>query len=319
MILGIGKRSHMARDWAAIAAIAALLLSGASMPATADEGSLVSGGLTRTFAVATPQGLTAPAPLVLLLHGAGGSGENALQHYRWDREASAQGFVAAAPDAMPAFLDRTANFLSNPRYWNDGSDRGPPAHGSVDDIAFLGALIDALAAKYPIDRSRIYVTGFSSGASMAFYAGVRLSDRLAAIAPVAGKNWSQKPPARPLPVLYLIGDQDPLNPYAGGPVSLPWGGTRIATPARESPEAWAKFDACDGAPAASSPEPQVTLEAWRHCAGGAEVLFYTVAGLGHEWAGGTGRALPAAMTGPYSDAVDTTALIWDFFRRHRRQ
>ena len=307
----------MRKDWAAVTGIVALLFGAATPAAAVDQGTLVSGGLTRTYAVAMPESVAAPMPLVLVLHGAGGTGENALEHYRWDRAAHADGFIAVAPDAMPAFLDRRANFLTNPRYWNDSSDRGPPAHGAVDDIAFLGTLIDALAAKYPLDRRRIYATGFSSGASMAFYAGVRLADRLAAIAPVSGKSWSQKAPARPLPVLYLIGDQDPLNPYAGGPARTPWGGTRIATPARESPEAWAKLDACDSPAERDSPLPQVTLEAWRHCAGGSEVLFYTVAGLGHEWAGGRGRALPAATTGPYTDAVDTTALIWDFFKRHR--
>ncbi|HUN51314.1 MAG TPA: PHB depolymerase family esterase [Candidatus Sulfotelmatobacter sp.] len=291
------------------------LAHGAGRGAAADT--LTVGGMARSYALALPEQLSAPVPLVLVLHGAGGNGAGALVHYRWDEKARAAGFIAAAPDAMPAFPELRTNFLTNPRYWSDGSGRGPPAHGRIDDTAFLAALIEALAARYPVDRSRIYVTGFSSGASMTHRAGLLLADRLAAIAPVAGKAWSRSRPARPLPVLFLVGDQDPLTPLGGGPVKSPWGGVQDYPPARALPEAWAGFDACDGAPTRESPQAGVALEAWRHCAGGAEVLFYTVRGLGHEWAGGRGRALPAAMTGPYTDAIDTTALIWDFFKRQR--
>jgi polyhydroxybutyrate depolymerase len=304
--------------FATICLAIALLICGSEAQGL-EQSSLTVGGYIRTYAIEAPADLSGPTALVLVLHGAGGQGGPALQHYRWDRKAKAEGFVAVAPDALPAFPDQPANFRTNPRYWNDGSARGLPQHQKIDDVAFLAALIDALSARYSVDPHRIYVTGFSSGASMTHRAGIDLADRLAAIAPVAGKGWSLTTPSRPVPALYLVGDQDPLTPLAGGPVKLPWGNVQDYPPARQVPDNWVKFDACETPPAREAPQAQVALEAWRRCAGTAEVLFYTVAGLGHEWAGGRGRALPEAMTGPYTDAVDTTALIWDFFKRHRRE
>ena len=300
--------------------LAAIAVAGPSARAF-ESGSIDSGGLARSYAIEVPErsGSVERMPLVIVLHGAGGQGTTAMRSYRWDATAKRGGFIAVAPDAAPAFLDRPADFRTNPRYWNDGSGRGPAGHLRVDDVAFLAQLIDVLAARYPIDRGRVYATGFSSGASMTHRLGIELSDRLAAIAPVAGKAWVLTSPKRTLPVLFLVGESDPLTPLNGGPVKLPWGGEQTYPPARELPEAWASLDHCQAPSAIEQPLAQMTLRAWRVCADGAEVLFYTVAGLGHEWAGGAGRLLPEAMTGPYSDAVDTTELIWKFFRRHRRK
>jgi len=304
------------------AALAALLLGLAMSPrpsAGFEQRQMAHDGWARPYQLQRPPQLDPahPVPLVLVLHGAGGGGARALSSYRWDEAAERHGFVAVAPDAMPAFPDQPAQFLANPRYWNDGRAGGPAAHQQIDDVGFIAALIDRLAGDLPIDRQRIYVTGFSSGAGMTYRLGLDLADRLAAIAPISGQGFGARPPARPLPVLYLVGDQDPLTPLAGGPVRLPWGTVQDHPPARKLPDTWAMLDHCQGKPSIEAPQPQVTLERWHGCAGNAEVLFYTVAGLGHEWAGGRGRLLPEAMTGPYTDAVDVTDLVWNFFRRHR--
>ena len=159
----------------------AFALAAASPAGNALEtGSLDVGGLRRTYVVALPEQLKPGAlvPLVILLHGAGGRGLVALQNYRWDTKAAAEGFIAVAPDAAPAFIGLAANFRTNPRYWNDGSDRGPAQHRQVDDTAFIARLIDQLVGRYPIDTQRVYATGFSSGASMVHRIGIELADRL---------------------------------------------------------------------------------------------------------------------------------------------
>ena len=85
-----------------------------------------------------------------------------------------------------------AQFLTNPRLWNDGSGRGTIGVEHVDDLGFISAMIDFLEARYSADPARIYCTGFSNGASMTFSVGLNLSDRIAAIAPVAGHSGSAK-------------------------------------------------------------------------------------------------------------------------------
>src|SRR5260221_564174 len=96
-------------------------------------------------------------------------------------------------------------------------------------------LLDELPRRLLVDADRIFVTGFSNGASMTFRLGAELSDRIAAIAPVAGHYWpTASTPARPVPTLFLIGDHDPLVPLTGGRVDTPWG-RRIEKPSvRES-------------------------------------------------------------------------------------
>ena len=48
---------------------------------------------------------------------------------------------------------------------------------------------------------------------------------------------------------------------------------------------------------------------------GAEVIYVTVPGLGHTWAGGR-SLLPEIMVGKSSDTIRATDVIWDFFEKH---
>ena len=101
-----------------------------------------------------------------MLHGAGGNGKHAAESYGWIGKADEARFLLIAPDASTVLADREANFLRNPRVWNDGSGRAGPNITASDDIGFLRALIDQAARQYGIDRKRVYVSGFSSGSSM---------------------------------------------------------------------------------------------------------------------------------------------------------
>ena len=59
-----------------------------------------------------------------------------------------------------------------------------------DDIAFIGALLDAVEQSVCVDASRVYATGVSNGGGMVARLACELSDRLAAIAPVAGGPYA---------------------------------------------------------------------------------------------------------------------------------
>ncbi len=48
---------------------------------------------------------------------------------------------------------------------------------------------------------------------------------------------------------------------------------------------------------------------------GAEVVFITVEGLGHTWAGGT-SLLPESLVGKRTDKIRATDVLWEFFRKH---
>ncbi len=75
---------------------------------------------------------------------------------------------------------------------------------------------------------------------------------------------------------------------------------------------------CDLDPKALPGKDGVQAMAYRRCQGGAEVLFYTVEGMGHTWPGGKSR-LPVWMVGRTSDKLKATDAIWDFFQKHPKK
>lgn len=273
-------------------------------------------GVTRHYSVHAPAtgARGRVLPVVLVLHGAGGSGAGVIRQGHWSELSDADGFLVVAPDAEPADLSLMARPLTNPTAWNDGSGRGPWAHRDVDDVGFIGHVLDDVARRYSIDRTRVYATGFSSGASMTWRLGAELADRLAAIAPVSGHLWLN-PSAlpHPLPALFIVGTADPLNPLAGGEAPNPWGGTEVKPPLLSSPAKWARLLHCAAEPPQGVNERGLEIRVYAGCS--AELWVELVDGLGHRWPGGL-DLLPDRLVGPASSRLDASREIWDFFARH---
>ncbi len=176
-------------------------------------------------------------------------------------------------------------------------------------MGFAAALIDELARRWPIDPARVYVTGFSNGASLAFRVAAELAERVAAAAPVAGHLWLDDPrPRRAVPLLLIAGAADPLNPLDGGTVETPWGRTEYHPPPEESARRWAAAIGCDPVADAVPERPGVRTTRWSGGPHGAEVRFTVVEGLGHVWRGGR----RVWVGGPSSDLLDGTRAIWEF-------
>ncbi|MCI0749804.1 MAG: hypothetical protein L0Y32_04575, partial [Nevskiales bacterium] len=187
------------------------------------------------------------------------------------------------------------------------------------------AMLDDLSARFTVDPRRIYATGFSNGASMTFRVGIDLSARIAAIAPFAGSLWLK--PAkldRPVPLFYITGDADPLNPIEGGAPKLATGAairtavSRLKPPAREFVGTWARLLDCQAEPKPAPASPGVTALVYSDCSGDTEVRFTVIKGHGHIWPGGK-NLLPEFMVGKTSDAFQATDAIWEFFRKQTRR
>ena len=253
-------------------------------------------------------------PLVIFLHGAGGTAAWADGETGWSARAAREGFALALPEGVRPHPDRPARFLTNPPRWNDGS-AGPTGEPSTaDDVGFLAALIDEAAARTAIDPRRVYLSGFSNGAGMTFRAAAELADRFAAVAPVAGLLRVSDPrPARPVPTLYVVGTRDPLIPLRGGEVRSPWQHRLVRRPpVADTLERWAAAIGCDPAPVTESDAGGTRVELYP---GPVEFRAVYVEGLGHHWPGGRGQLSPR-IAGPPSAALDATAAVWEFFRRH---
>jgi polyhydroxybutyrate depolymerase len=283
--------------------------------------SIAVGGVARDYYLHMPSA-PEPAggwPLVMVLHGAGGDGRIALRLYHWPQKADDAHFIVVGLNALQTRTWLPPSFVFNPRAWNNDD---PGNLGSIpqhDDVGYVRAVLDDVEHRYRIDSSRVYATGFSSGAGMTHRLGVELSDRFAAIAAVGGIRLQTPPPQTPLSVMMIFGRADPLVPYTGGTRATPWGVTHGLPSVAASIAAWTRDLHCAGTPAVEHPHPDVERRRWLSCAGHTEVQAITIDGLGHHWAGGKPDRLPEMATGPQHDVFDDTAEVWKFFAAHPRQ
>jgi polyhydroxybutyrate depolymerase len=281
--------------------------------------SLNIGGLKRKYLVHVPKSYEGKnaVPVVVMIHGAGGTSDWTLTETGWGDKADKEGFLAVFPDGVPVDQTKAPKFLTNPQLWNDGSKRGAIGRQNNDDVGFIARMLDDLEKQFKVDSKRIYVTGFSNGAAMTFRLGADLSGRIAAIAPVANYCWLKNPkPERSIPTLYLIGDQDPLVPIKGGEVKSPWTGqAETKPPVQETLEKWAIALGCPREAKTVREKEGVKIVRFGPNKEGGELVAYTIEGLGHHWPGGKG-GLTKRIAGEPSNKVRATDVIWDFFVKH---
>lgn len=257
------------------------------------------GGVAREYLLALPRGYDGVRrhPLLLNFHGFSGSKERHEANTGLGAAGSARGYVVVTPDA-----------LGEPREWNIFG-----AAGAADDYAFVDALVAHLTRALCIDRHRVYAAGHSNGSAFAGFLACRRPFRFAAVAMVSAAVPAGCPDGVAPAVVAIHGTADPQVPYRGGTV----GGSTVAVPpVRDVVAGYAERYGCDLPGEQGRAAPGVRRLRSRGCAGGSEVLLYTVVGGGHEWPGGaTARGVPAADRVPGS-TFPASERILDFFDRH---
>jgi polyhydroxybutyrate depolymerase len=284
--------------------------------------------LARPYDLHVPPGYDAarPAPLVVVLHGYTLDGKMQDAYFRMSEVGDREGFLVARPDGTK---DSGGN-----RFWN-ATDACCDFGGThVDDVAYIGAMLDDIASKYRVDPKRVYLVGHSNGAFFANRLACDLAPRIAAIATLAGAGWldpSRCTPAAKVSVLAISGDDDQLVHFDGGAlddavlaglakeaeITLPSPlvpGARTYPSQRANVAFWAKADGCTGALAptgtidldAELAGAETRQEAYGGCAGAA-VELWTAHGGGHVL-----QLAPAPASPAFADAV------WAFFAAHPR-
>jgi poly(3-hydroxybutyrate) depolymerase len=155
-----------------------------------EKHSITSLGTDRTYYTFVPEKLTAPAPLLLLLHGSGRDGMSQIDE--WKTLAEKEGIILVAPDS------------ANSREWSMNTD-GPE---------FLHDIVEAVRAKHSVDGTRMYIFGHSAGAVFALYMGVMESRYFAAAGVHAGAMGEDFYPyldlaQRKIPITIWVGTEDP--------------------------------------------------------------------------------------------------------------
>jgi polyhydroxybutyrate depolymerase len=278
-------------------------------------------GRRRRYVIFRPDEIVASGrltPLVIMLDGRGGTPWTAMKITQWNETAEREGFAVVYPEATRVDPVGPLHFLTNPQMWNAGPGGSDTERPDVDDLTFLRLVVDDVVNRARIDRTRIYMTGFSNGAAMTYRYALTFPDTLAAIAPVAGHlRTRDREIVEPIPMISFFGRLDPLSPYDGGAVDLPWGVREVRPAAVESVHFWAGL--CGHAVEAGRWETETGFSRLVYGQSGArdEVVFITVDDLGHVWPGGH-RLLPEPLVGPTSDRIRANDAIWQFFSRHQR-
>lgn len=302
---------------AVIAGLAATLACG-GMRRGAGKGEMyhlrfAHGGFERACLVYVPKNVPkAPRPLLFAIHGGGGTAEGMvrLTRGRFNELADRDGFFVAYPSGVE-------------RHWNDmRRDPIDRAHAeNIDDVGFIRSIAARVAARYPIDRGRIFATGISNGGFMSLRLACEASDLVRGAAVVAAQNPvgadERCRPSRPVSLLFMNGTDDPLVPYRGGDIAL-FGKTRGSVVSTdETLRFWAVELKC-GPPVESSladADPSdgtsVTLTR-RMCGRGSVLALYRVQGGGHAWPGGWAY-LPEGIIGRTSRDISACDVIWEFF------
>ena len=293
---------------------------GFEYPTNLQTRSVEVGGTDRTYSLAPAKQVQ--SPLLVALHGAGGTGLGmaALTDLA-DRGPSA-GFSVAFPDGKGGV-------------WND--NREAPRLASrrgIDDVAFLRAVVDELANDQVARPDALFLTGISNGALLAEHLARQAALPIVGFAPVAGTGTVASRQAAPIPrqptrVVAFAGTHDRLVPYEGGPIG-PLGqlvqrraaarraspGRGLAAPAEAVANDWAAANRCNPEPIVErlSEAPgglPVTKLRW-HAPGRPDVELYRVEGGGHTWPGGA-PYLPERIIGPVAKNLDATGIILQAF------
>jgi polyhydroxybutyrate depolymerase len=193
-------------------------------------------------ALQVPAAPPGPLPLLIFLHGLGGSGQELSRGLHLKEYSEQLGFAYLAPDGM---LDGAGR-----RFWNASESCCNFDRRDVDHIGQLRGWIQSALQNPKLDARRVYLVGYSNGGFLAHRAACELGPLLRGIYSIggAGPNPGQTcKPSRGPSIVEIHGDEDAIVSYAGG--YLFGDRRRPQHPSSEATvRAWSKRNGCGAEP-----------------------------------------------------------------------
>ncbi len=241
----------------------------------------------RCWNIKVPSSRKGSFPLLIDLHGHEETPEDQKRISGFDKLSEIQDFIAVWPYGIG-------------KSWNAGNPCCEPAIGDgIDDVTFLRMLIDRVASQHNADISRVYLTGFSAGCSMAQRMAVTASDLVTAVACTSLHLLEEPSPeftAVPIMIFYGTADTDI---YAPSNSALP--------SAEENFKRWRDINGCEGSETTSVVGDGQLMRSFKNCGQGAEVAMIAIDGADHFLYSG------------FQEKIETTEMAWEFMSRYRKK
>ncbi|GAB1318212.1 feruloyl esterase [Madurella fahalii] len=164
----------------------------------------------REFFVALPENYNSSHPyrLIFTLHALGGTASQVI--------AGTGGYLPfyGLPPFLAASNDSKGAIFVAPNGLSNGW-----ANQNGEDVAFVGAIIDAVEADLCVDQDLRFSTGFSYGGAMSYSLACSLGERIRAVAALSGNpqiSGCASPASAPVAYYGQHGTADNVLPISGG-------------------------------------------------------------------------------------------------------
>jgi polyhydroxybutyrate depolymerase len=205
-------------------------------------------------------------PLLLAFHSRSTDGREILRTSQFVAWAAEKNFIVVAVNGA------VYNGASS---WNAGNCCTNATTYQENDLLLASTIIDFIESTYAVDQTRVWAAGHSNGGMMAYRLACDLSDKITAIAVVAGVQMDPTcNPTKPVSVIHLHGNLDPTIPF--------YGGGKFETPSiYSSIEEFAKVNGCNVSPNEYL-SPIKEKYQWI-CKSGFEALLVNYQEESHDW------------------------------------
>ena len=268
---------------------------------------LTHDNVEREYTVHVPPGYTVGdnLPLVINMHGLSSSKSVQMSYSNFNAVADTANFIVVYPQGLVGTTLWGVTDTQWDAYFGTGTK----------DLEFLDTLIDQMYYDYAIDLTRVYSTGMSNGGFMSYRLACELSDRIAAIASVAGAMTFQQETncniEHPMPILQFAGTADSTVLYNGQPLfhsSIP-----------DLMDFWKNLNNCTlDSTVVNVPNvfafdsTETSIIDFSQCDSFSQVQLYKITNGGHTWPG----AIPVPSLGRTSQDFKASPVIWNFFRQY---
>ena len=266
------KRGTLLRSTNMFGKISAGLATLAFLTSFAVADNINVNGTNRNMLVYAPKNIEKNRPLIIQMHGYNQDAAYQKNAAKWESVADTGRFVVVFPNGQN-------------KAWDTSGEK---------DLNFIKAIINEMSNKYGIDKKRVYVSGFSMGGMMSYVVANKMSDQIAAIAPVSG-GGAPSSCKRPMPIIHTHGTTDDVVNYNNTVNTL---------------KQWVPFNKCSSNSTVTKPYPAskpgsaASLEVWSGCSDGVEIRLLTIAGKGHWY------SMDEAVS------VNTSVEIWNFVKQY---